>query len=66
MSNTNNDSPVRKGCTVYVIVRKVFVYLLAVAIVAAGLLFAASNSPNKSLFWIPLLYGPHTVNAACL
>ena len=50
MSNTNNDSPVRKGYTVYVIVRKVFVYLLAVAIVAAGLLFAASNSPNKSLF----------------
>ena len=50
MSNTTNATQARSGYTVYVIVRKVLVYLLAAAIVVGGLMFAASNSPNKSLF----------------
>lgn len=50
MSNTTSAGQVRSGYTAYVIIRKVLVYLLAAAIVAGGLMFAASNSPNKSLF----------------
>ncbi len=50
MSNTTSAAQVRSGYTAYVIIRKVLVYLLAAAIVAGGLMFAASNSPNKSLF----------------
>lgn len=50
MSNTSSAAQVRSGYTAYVIIRKVLVYLLAAAIVAGGLMFAASNSPNKSLF----------------
>ena len=50
MATHNNDPPVSAGYRVYVIVRKILIYLLAAAIVVAGLLFAASNSPNKSIF----------------
>lgn len=38
------------GYRVFTIVRTIFVYLLAAGIIIAALLFAASNSPNKSLF----------------
>jgi len=36
MSNTTNATQARSGYTVYVIVRKVLVYLLAAAIVVGG------------------------------
>ena len=38
------------GRRIFGIVRTIFIYLLAVAIIIAALLFAASNSPSKSLF----------------
>ncbi len=44
-----SESP-RKGYRVFLVVRTIFVYLLAAGIIIAALLFAASNSPNKSLF----------------
>ena len=50
MSTHNNDPPISAGYRVYVIVRKILIYLLAVVIVVAALLFAASNSPNKAIF----------------
>ena len=40
----------KAGYRVFRLVRKIFIYLLAVGIIVAALLFAASNSPNKSLF----------------
>ena len=40
----------RAGYRVFRIVRTVFIYLLAAVIIIAALLFAASNSPSKSLF----------------
>ena len=40
----------QKGYRVLEIIRTVFVYLLAVGIIVAALMFAASNSPTKSLF----------------
>lgn len=39
-----------KGFYVYTIVRKLFIYCLSVFIVVAAIFFAASRSPNKSLF----------------
>lgn len=44
-----SESP-RTGYRVFSVVRTIFVYLLAAGIIIAALLFAASNSPNKSLF----------------
>ncbi|MBR1393053.1 MAG: signal peptidase I [Ruminococcus sp.] len=38
------------GLKVLQIVRRVFIYLLSAGVIIAALLFAASNSPNKSLF----------------
>jgi len=40
----------KKGYRVFSFIRKIFIYLLAVIIIIAALLFAASNSPSKSLF----------------
>lgn len=40
----------RTGSRVLEIARTIFIYLLAAGIIIAALLFAASNSPNKSLF----------------
>ena len=40
----------KTGFRVLGIVRTIFVYALAVGILVAALMFAASNSPNKSLF----------------
>ena len=39
-----------RGYKVLSVFRTIFVYLLAAGIIIAALLFAASNSPNKSLF----------------
>ncbi|WP_295094272.1 signal peptidase I [Ruminococcus sp.] len=39
-----------KGFYVYTIVRKFFIYGLSVFIIVAAIFFAASRSPNKSLF----------------
>ncbi len=44
-----SESP-RTGYRVFSVARTIFVYLLAAGIIIAALLFAASNSPNKSLF----------------
>ena len=41
---------ISKGFYVYTIVRKFFIYCLSVFIVVAAIFFAASRSPNKSLF----------------
>ena len=41
---------ISKGFYVYTIVRKIFIYCLSVFIVVAAIFFAASRSPNKSLF----------------
>lgn len=50
-SQTNQDEEsTSSGYRVLMVVRQVFVYLLAVAIVVGALLFAANQSPNKSLF----------------
>ncbi len=43
------DTP-KKGYRLFSFIRKIFVYLLAAIIIIAALLFAASNSPTKSLF----------------
>lgn len=40
----------RTALRVLKIVRTIFIYLLAVGIIIAALLFASSNTPNKSLF----------------
>ena len=40
----------KAGYRTLMVVRKIFVYLLAVGILVAALMFAASNSPTKSLF----------------
>lgn len=40
----------KRGSRAFEIVRSIFVYLLAIGIVVAALLFTASSSPTKSLF----------------
>ena len=40
----------RKALRVLKIIRTIFIYLLAVGIIIAALLFASSNTPDKSLF----------------
>ena len=50
-----NESTVRKdgskaGYRVLGVVRTVFIYLLAIGIIVAVILFASSKSPNKSMF----------------
>lgn len=40
----------RAGYRVFRFIRKIFIYVLAVGIIVAAMMFAASNSPNKSLF----------------
>ncbi len=47
---TNKDPPSTRGYAVLSVVRRIFIYLLAVGLVIAALLFTASNSPSKSLF----------------
>lgn len=47
---TSRDPPKSKGLTVLRIVRRVFIYLFAVGIIIAALLFASSRTPDKSLF----------------
>lgn len=44
------ETPSGAGYVVFAVVRKVFVYLLAAAIIIAALLFAADRSPQKSVF----------------
>lgn len=46
---TTADIP-HKGLRALHIVRSIFIYLLAAGIIVAALLFAASNSPDKSIF----------------
>lgn len=50
MTNVNKAPPKSLGLNVLGIVRTVFIYLLAAGIIVAAVLFAASSSPNKSLF----------------
>ena len=45
----HSESP-STGYKIFRIVRIILIYLLAVAIIVAALLFASSKSPNKSLF----------------
>ena len=47
---TNKDPPKNKGYAVLKIVRTVLIYLFAVGIIIAALLFASSRTPDKSLF----------------
>lgn len=47
---SNESKPRSAGYRTVSILRTVFVYLLAVCIVIAAVLFAASKSPNKSIF----------------
>ncbi len=50
-SQTNQDEEsTSSGYRVLMVVRQVFVYLLSIAIVIGALLFAANQSPTKSLF----------------
>jgi signal peptidase len=49
-NQTNQDEENSSGYRVLMIVRQVFVYLLSIAIVIGALLFAANQSPTKSLF----------------
>jgi len=46
----DNEVHTSRGYKILSVARSVFIYLLAVGIIVAALLFAASNSPNKSLF----------------
>jgi len=50
MSKTNKGPPAKKGYVVFIVIRKIFVYLFCVSIVIASFLFAANSTPNKSLF----------------
>ena len=50
MSKENKDPPEKKGNTVFIVVRKIFVYLFCLSIVIAAFLFAADQTPNKSIF----------------
>ena len=51
MSNqANQEEEGSSGYRVLMVVRQIFVYLLSIAIVVGALLFAANQSPNKSLF----------------
>ena len=50
MENQNNNQGPKKGYRVFSLVRTILIYLLAVGVIVAALMFAASNSPNKSLF----------------
>lgn len=50
MNKENKGPPEKKGYAVYVIFRKIIVYLFCVGIVIASFLFASSKTPNKSLF----------------
>ena len=52
MENQNNNQKggPKKGYRVFSLVRTILIYLLAVGVIVAALMFAASNSPNKSLF----------------
>lgn len=43
-------SNISKGFRVFSVVRMVFIYCLSIIIVIAAVLFAASKSPNKSMF----------------
>lgn len=47
---SEQESSPSKGYRIFEIIRTVFVYLLAVVIIVAALLFAASANPSKSLF----------------
>ena len=46
----DNEVHTSRGYKILSVARSVFIYLLAAGIIIAALLFAASNSPNKSLF----------------
>lgn len=50
MSQGNKGPPEQKGYLIFVIVRKIIVYLFCAAIIIAALLFASSKTPNKTLF----------------
>ena len=50
MNKGNKGPPEKSGYLVYVIVRKIFVYLFCICIVVGAFLFASSKTPNKSLF----------------
>lgn len=47
---TETGNGLHTGYRAFEVIRKLFVYLLAILIVAAALLFAADKSPDKSLF----------------
>lgn len=48
--NENIGVTESKGYKVFSVVRTIFVYLLALLIIIAAMLFAADKSPNKSMF----------------
>ena len=50
MDQNSQSPPEKKGYLIYVIVRKIIVYLLCIAIVVGAILFASSRTPDKSLF----------------
>ena len=51
MSEKANNVPARStGYKVFGFVKKLFIYLLAIGIIIAAVLFAADHSPQKSLF----------------
>jgi signal peptidase len=49
-NQTSQDEESSSGYRVLMVVRQIFVYFLSVAIVIGALLFAANQSPTKSLF----------------
>ncbi len=50
MNKENKGPPEKRGYAVYVIARKILVYLFCIFIVVGAFLFASSKTPDKSLF----------------
>lgn len=48
--NSNKSSGVSSGYKVFRFIKRLFIYLFAIGIIAAAILFAADHSPNKSFF----------------
>ncbi|MEE5992702.1 MAG: signal peptidase I [Oscillospiraceae bacterium] len=49
-STNQDEESVSSGYRALMVVRQIFVYVLSIAIVVGALIFAANQSPNKSLF----------------
>lgn len=50
MNRTNKSPPEKKGYAAFIVIRKIIVYLFCICIIIAAFLFAANQTPNKSLF----------------